>query len=248
MKTVIYKEIDGYNVVTGTDMLLIDGVATRRKAKEEVESSNVYKEMIALSNEYYSKANKKEFQGQIFELRTKFEAKKQELEQKMAQAMEDNITYLAPKEGENQISVEEALEYDQLLKEAAQSQEMITLGKEKILNNKGKEYLIEVNGVMEKKMIDKIGVDFPEGAIIDPTQEQTIQFFNDEENKRIGLLTQEQKQAEFNAKKSGIINQTMMKITELEMSGVSNEDAKTQAYAIFNPQIEDLKIKYNIIE
>lgn len=248
MKTVIYKEIDGYNIVTGTDMLLIDGVATRRKAKQEIEDSDIYKELVALSSEYLKKADKKAHQGQIFEIRTNLEQKKIELAKQTEEAMKANLTYLEPREGEHQVSTEEALEYEELIRIAAANKELVTLEKERISNNKGKEYLVDNNGVLEKKVIDKIGSDFPENAITEPTQEQLDQFANDEEVRRLDSLTQEQKQAEFNTKKSGIINQTMMKITELEMSGVSNEDAKTQAYAQFNPQIEDLKIKYNITE
>ena len=247
MKTILFKNIDGIDVVVGFRKLQINPIKTRENFDKKIKTLPEFKELEALSSDYVKYRYQKDVsKDELAKKLDKLKAKKEEINSKMGKDS-DHIAYFEAKESERVLSDTEHDEYKSLYGKAVENNNYLSMDKTEIPNLKGKEYFIEVNGKLERKKIDKIGLTIPNDAILELSEAQKIDVDKRELSDKISKMSKDEIDAEYSAKKKKIIEQTQDRRTEFRLEGATAAKAESDAIAEFKPKLDKLKTDYNQI-
>jgi hypothetical protein len=261
MKTIITQNIDGYDVITSLSEAggFIDPVETRRVIENKIKETDtakrvedIHKQMNDLArqgtklksevkellklgkkneaNQAYQKSNEKYAEMKAFEpeLKSLFLKMKEEYRELMI----NNAVYFQPKPGEEFVEDAEAEEIKVLLAEAIPAGQVVTKSKEKIVDNRGKEYWQKSAGKWHQSWIDKIGFKPNESMIYinDLSESQRIEIMTQLETERISKMSKADKAKEKEQRESGLRNQARDMSRDLEISNDKDALKKAQEW------------------
>jgi hypothetical protein len=261
MKTIITQNIDGYDVITALSDAggFIDPVETRKAIENKIKETetvkrveDIHKQMNDLArqgtklksevkellklgkkneaNQAYQKSNEKYAEMKAFEpeLKSLFLKMKEEYRELMI----SNAVYFQPKPGEEFVEDAEAEEIKTLLAEAAAAGQVVTKSKEKIVDNRGKEYWQKSAGKWHQSWIDKIGFKPNESMIYinDLSETQRAEISSQLETERISKMSKADKKVERDNKESGLRAQAVQMRNELEITNDKDALKKAQEW------------------
>jgi hypothetical protein len=155
--------------------------------------------------------------------------------------------YFEPKAGEELISDEEAETLKASLEALPEKTFLLKTGKE-IIDRRRDIYFFYAQNKWTQAAVEKLGEELPEPAVFqaDLTDEIRQTIAEENEAARLEELSQEEKQAEFDAFTPGILRGAVFKRQELEIEGLAAAKALKQAQAWREERLSELKVKYNI--
>lgn len=245
MRTIIIKKIDGIDVVVGFRKLQINPIETVKRTNEKIRKNKISEKIKTASREFL-KLKEKGLQNEE-EGRSKLSEIKSLREQLLAEmnANNDHMVYFEPKVGEVAVSESEFAEYKDLLIKAKAKSCYLNIDKKEIINNKNKSYFLVDNGKLKRSTINKLGVDFPQEAFFDATNEQLLEVEENEHVENILKLSVEEKKKEYGHRKIELIERVRSKEVELMLDGKTEPEATAMAIEEFRPKLEKLKQEYS---
>jgi hypothetical protein len=235
MKTVIIKEIDGFQVVTGFAERVVDPVRSQKEALEYVRKSDEFK---ALRSDFESivsqvRAGKRgvQIKGDRNVL-VKFNAL-------LRDALASNIQYSPLRPGEELLDAEsiENLAKKFLL---LGKNEKLTLNGLVVDDFRGVTYMSDDAGVLARHSINKLGDSIPRGAIFEPTTAQVLVCNEQEELTRGARLVGEERDAWVAERTTYFKKQAAQLRSELEIEGDSNALDKARGW--YQAQLKKLEV------
>jgi hypothetical protein len=263
-KTIITKEIDGFNIILGFGELVIDPEATKKAINPRLPETDEYKAVQKISAEMgrlssnrqdLIKSAKEAFRNQdkskhakiCYEIELRDEQIKEVqkklidackvLNNKRIEIWKENLVYFEPKAGEKSISEKEYKSLsEKMLKTESEGKKVVfdITGKE-IVNNKGVKYI--KNGKVI--IIERLGEE-PDGPLQkDVTPEEFEQM-------RMESLTDTERKTEYEAIKAGLLSQATQMRSGLEIEGDKKALEKSQDW--YNQKLNEIKQKYGITD
>lgn len=257
MKTIITREIDGYNVVMGIDYPIIDSVATRLKVDnivkddpEMLEAAKVTNQIAKLHKAYFklSNAKKRRFAGKMQTLRERFDllipvlAKlRASTDEKRWKLFNEDPIYFQPKPGERIISDEEAESFDIPRPE----NRVLLRNGDFIPDFRGVKYWLKTDDRWSLNEITKIGIPVPSWSVpeLSLTLDQQVEIRAQFETDRISRLTDDEKNKESDAVKKGALTRAGFMKSELEIEGAKDPLRKSQAW--YESELEQIEARYS---
>lgn len=235
MKTLLFKEIDGYKIVIGFDKILVDAVETSKKIKKEIFKSTTFKSVQSIGLRLAvldTRSNKDE----VLRLRKDLKAKKKILEKEMKQLYKSNLSFFQPRKGEIVIDEDVFKTSKKDFKAALESGKVLVFTESgngfdfnSVEDNKGKKYFIYENEVLVEKAILKVGEVFPAGHIVKPSLKQQDEMFN-------GSLK--------NSDLDSALNMAALMKNKLEIKGKTAQEALTESQTWYNNKVQEIELKY----
>lgn len=237
-KTVLYSEIDGYKIITGFDIPVIDPVETAKIVNKEIQNTSEWQAVEGKKKEYAdalgslrtaaSSRDNKAYQGAV----NAMEAIQKELHP-LVLALNDKIkalrsahaVYFEPRKGEAIVDAETA---DGLLKSIKGRAEgvFITLDGATVEDNRGKVYFRKVSGRWTRTRITKLGDKIPNGAVMGP--DLTDAQRDEAERDRITTLAPATAAREKETLEKQAMKDSMTMRAELEIQGDTEALKKSQ--------------------
>lgn len=261
MYTIITRNIDGYEIITGLGMAVIDPVSTKNEIKKIIDDSEELKAVNSIScqlntvrraysaaiNQYMTfrerndlkrmSAAEAEFElkeKQINELISEFKASVKILDAKKISVWNENIIYFQPKAGEKIVS---EADYKRILIRLSETQ-----GKRVLLSSDEKEIPDHrnVQYVKNEKIvtIKKLG-EVPDGKTVSEYSADQVEIF------RVNTLSETEKKEEFSRYESAIMNESVSMKAMLEIKNDKESLKKSQDF--YNNEIQKLTKKYGIV-
>ena len=259
MKTVITKEVDGHQIITGFDKQVFDPMATKEKVSKILEADETFlimaQEIKGLTEkqvneykEYWEKvkknpalrekasydlfiASQQEIQNRLIEVYKKVAEYKEKITKK-------NAVYFEPKKDEIPITDEK---YDSLVAKVAVSKrhQHITIDGNIVEDYRGMDYYIPDGGDWKKETKSTLGP-LPIGA----TLEKSPEVIEGLERRRIKNMTNDQREVEKSAHVAVLTREAAIKMNEMELSG--EIDPKVKAREWLDKEKIKLEKKYSI--
>ena len=243
MRYAITKEVDGIKIVTGMGTRRIDRVATISKIKN-----------VLLGK-------REELAKNLAELTAKFEATKAKdpsaLRKGIAALKNEYITwerlqikkhavYFGGIAGSEDLYDNELLDKIEKALASKMSDQVVTIDGDIIPSKKGQKFWTKQDGKYMEHVVDTIGAEPPEGAVVagddNPTAFEEIRAQAQAE--AIGSMSTDEKRAAFKQEKDSALTRAALMRSKLEIEGKS--DALSTAKAAYNEEVAALQSKYGI--
>jgi len=268
MKTVITKQIDEHEIVTGFDSAALDPEATKEKAKEQLMQDEDFKnlalsyqsklkqkadEFIAYQNKcktdpsFRTKAAYEVFLHSQEAIQSQIVNLAQQLKTARDAAFQANKTFFEPKKGEKIIDEKTQKSLLGSLKKL-KSRQLLTLDGGSVDDNRGRVFYEYINGEWIPDKVQKLNESKPPNGIYeDETNEtQKAEIADSKERQRVCALSDDAKLAEFNTLDKQALREAAIRMNELEISGELNPKDKSREW--YDSEKQKLKDKYGITE
>lgn len=247
MKTVLLKEIDGYNVISGMDIAIIDPVATKEailnKRRDAIQAivDEIRSKQIAVIKA--RSGNKATLEKSIAELEMSTN-KLPALCEISRHDMIENAIYFEPKRGEVIISDELSKTILEKLKALKPNIVMVldngTVNT--VPNHRGTKYWIKEKGRWSFCEVKSIGIELPDKANVEITDTDWKEIQIQDERDRIDGLSPEEK----NLEKERCLNEAIVeannKRSQYEILG--EKDSLEKSKQFYQQRIKEIESKY----
>lgn len=236
MRTIITKNINGYDIVTGIDRPVIDPIATMKKVQNDL---NVLPELTAFKDKLIEWQKERQDSERKEILLAELKQLKSELKQKRKEVIKNKAVYFEPKTGEEIIAKD-----DPIIKKFRELKKNKALTKEgdSIPDLRGKEYWIRKDGKWVAEKIESIATELPELAKVKLNKTELKEYADQQEVDRINALSAEDKMAEKESVLDGLLNQAAIKKSRLELKEIPDALAKAKQW--HENKKSEIELKY----